>query len=186
VLTTDNAGGLWVGSTASGLYYRNVAGEWSVYNATNTWPTTPFNSVWFVQADDEGQLYVGSNGGVATAEIFTSVTAPVYAVVPTADTAYTAGTNSAGIQTMTVNTGVTGLTYFTVSVTPQISHSGKEAVVFTHLRDDEQLSMNVTKADFDLVTTAQAGFNVEAGDVIQAIIVDDLTNALDVNPVILQ
>ena len=34
--------------------------------------------------------------------------------------------------------------------------------------------------------TAQAGFNVQAGDVIKVYIVDELTNAEDRNPVILQ
>ncbi len=110
----------------------------------------------------------------------------VYTVTPVSDSAYTAGTTPSGIDTMTVNSGMTGFKYFAVNITPVIEHSGNEAVVFTLLRDSIQISINVTKADFDLVTTAQAGFNVQAGDVIKAYIVDDLTNAVDCNPVILQ
>ena len=59
-------------------------------------------------------------------------------------------------------------------------------MVFTHLRNGSQLQINSTKADFDVVDIAQAGFNVQAGDVIKVFIVDELTNAVDHNPVILQ
>ncbi|OPZ74265.1 MAG: hypothetical protein BWY80_00653 [Firmicutes bacterium ADurb.Bin456] len=87
---------------------------------------------------------------------------------------------------MTVNEGFTGFKYFTVSVTPVIPHEGKETAVFTHLRNGSQLELNATRADFDQVGTAQAGFNVKAGDVIKVFLVDQLTNAIDHNPVILQ
>ncbi|MDR9787918.1 MAG: hypothetical protein RJR37_11855 [Peptococcaceae bacterium MAG4] len=109
-----------------------------------------------------------------------------YTLTPEADAAYTAGKTPEGINFMTVNNGVTGFKYFTVGVTPVVSHDGKETVVFTHLRNGSQLGINATRADFDQVNTAQAGFNVKAGDVVKVYIVDELTNDLDHNPVILQ
>ncbi len=111
---------------------------------------------------------------------------PVYTVTPEADTAYTAGTTQDGINTMTVDAGVTGFKYFTVSITPVTSHSGKETVIFAHFRTGGQLGLNATRADFDQVNMALAGFNVQPGDVIKVYIVDDLTNATDFNPTILQ
>lgn len=111
---------------------------------------------------------------------------PVYTVTPEADAAYTAGTTQDGITTMTVNDDVTGFKYFTVHITQVVAHSGNETVVFAHFRNGKQLELNATRADFDQVTTAQAGFNVKPGDVIEAYIVDDLTNAIDFNPTVLQ
>ena len=111
---------------------------------------------------------------------------PVYTVAPVADDVYTIGTTPDGISTMTVNSGKAGFRYVTVSITPNVSGSGNETAVFTHTRNGSQLGINATVADFDQVNTAQAGFNVEAGDVIKVYIVDELTNAADRNPVILQ
>ncbi|MDD4237287.1 MAG: NosD domain-containing protein [Desulfotomaculaceae bacterium] len=111
---------------------------------------------------------------------------PVYTVTPEADAAYTAGTTQDGINTMTVKDGVTGFKYFAVSVTPVTSHNGNETVIFAHFRNGSQLGLNATRADFDQVEMAQAGFNVISGDVIKAYIVDDLTNAVNFNPTILQ
>ncbi|OPX86462.1 MAG: Alkaline phosphatase precursor [Pelotomaculum sp. PtaB.Bin104] len=111
---------------------------------------------------------------------------PVYILSPQPDSAYTAGTTQDGINTMTVNSGMAGFKYFTVCVTPVISHSGNETVVFVHFRNGIQLGLNATRADFDRVNTAQAGFNVQPGDMVKAYVVDDLTNTANVNPVILQ
>ncbi|MDD3652588.1 MAG: metallophosphoesterase family protein [Desulfotomaculaceae bacterium] len=111
---------------------------------------------------------------------------PVYSLSPQPDPSYAAGTTQNGINTMTVNAGMVGLKYFACSVTPVIPHSGNETLVFTHLRNGSQLGLNATRADFDQVSMAQAGFNVQQGDVIRAYIVDAMTNAVDVNPVILQ
>ncbi|TEB08063.1 Alkaline phosphatase precursor [Pelotomaculum schinkii] len=111
---------------------------------------------------------------------------PVYRLSSQPDPAYTAGTTPDGINTMTVDDGVTGFKYFAVSITPVISHSGNETVVFTHFRNGSQLALNATRADFDQVEIAQAGFNVQPGDVIKVYIVDNLTNDTGVNPVILQ
>ncbi|MDD4237284.1 MAG: metallophosphoesterase family protein [Desulfotomaculaceae bacterium] len=111
---------------------------------------------------------------------------PVYTLSPQPDPTYTAGTTQDGINTMTVNAGVTGFKYFTVNIAPVLSHSGNETVVFVHLRNGSQLGLNATRADFDQVNIAQTGFNVQQGDVIKAFIVNNLTNAVDINPVVFQ
>ncbi len=110
---------------------------------------------------------------------------PVYTVTPVTDAAYQIGSTD-GIATMTVNSGFSGMIYFAVQVAPITSHNGTEAVVFVHLRNGAQDCMNVTKADFDEVNIAQAGFNVQYGDVVKVYIVDDLTNDVNFNPTILQ
>ncbi len=112
---------------------------------------------------------------------------PVYTVDAVEDPdSYTAGTDQNGFTTMTVNAGVTGLKYFGVNVAPLRPHEGTEAVVFTHTRNNTQMTINVTKADLDIVSMAQAGFNVLAGDTVKTYVVDDLTNSTTVNPIILQ
>ena len=58
-------------------------------------------------------------------------------------------------------------------------------MVFVHLRGGLQSSINVTRAEFDLLDEAQAGFNVQFGDVVRVYIVDDLTNNVNFNPTIL-
>ncbi|MDH7574059.1 MAG: hypothetical protein QHH27_11060, partial [Clostridia bacterium] len=110
----------------------------------------------------------------------------VYTLTPVEDAAYQIGATADGIKTMTVKPGVSGLKYFGVQVTPVTSHEGRETVVFTHLRGATELELNATRADFDLVDTAQAGFNVLPGDVVKAFIVDNLTNDTQSNPVLLQ
>lgn len=111
---------------------------------------------------------------------------PIYLVTPASDKVYTAGATADGIRTMTVNSGFSGLKYFTVGISPVIPHDGNETVVFVHQRDGAQLGLNATRADFDLVQEASAGFNVLAGDVVKVFIVDELNNATDFNPTILQ
>jgi Icc-related predicted phosphoesterase len=112
---------------------------------------------------------------------------PRYTVIPDeTDPTYTPGSTEDGICTLTVNPGISGFNYLRVGITPRVSHSGEETVVFIHLRDNDQLGLNATRTDFDQVGTAQAGFNVKAGDVIKVYIVDTLTNTEDHNPVILQ
>jgi len=112
---------------------------------------------------------------------------PKYTVTPAADeSVYEVGATAEGFPVMTAKTGVTGLRYFGVQIAPVKAHEGREAVVFVHLRDDLQLSLNVTKADFDLVDEARSGFNVEPGDMVIVYIVDDLTNDTDINPILLQ
>ncbi|MGI6413028.1 MAG: fibronectin type III domain-containing protein [Syntrophomonadaceae bacterium] len=112
---------------------------------------------------------------------------PVYYVTAEqSNLVYTSASTPEGLITMTVNSGISGLKIFTVGITPEVPHDGEETVVFTHIRNGVQLQLNCTRADFDQVGIAQAGFNVEAGDVIRAYIVDELTNDLNQNPVILQ
>ena len=115
-----------------------------------------------------------------------STESPKYTLTPVADESVYEVGETGGIKIMTVKTGVTGLKYFGTQITPVVEHEEAEAVVFIHLRDDIQLSLNVTKADFDLVDEAQSGFNVEAGDIVKVFIVDDLTNDIDFNPTLLQ
>jgi uncharacterized repeat protein (TIGR02543 family) len=112
---------------------------------------------------------------------------PQYTVTPLVDeSVYAVGASADGIPAMTVITGVAGLKYFGAQIVPVIEHTGREAVVFVHLRSGLQLSINVTRADFDLMDEAQAGFNVQAGDIVRVYIVDDLTNDLGSNPIMLQ
>ena len=87
---------------------------------------------------------------------------------------------------MIVNPNQTGLKDFTVFIEPVVKNEGTETVVFTQFRDGVQLQLNTVTADFDLIKTAQAEFDVEDGDVIKAYIVDDFNNADDFNPTILQ
>ena len=111
---------------------------------------------------------------------------PQYTITPAEDETYSIGKTDDGISTMTVNTGVSGINYFSIEVTPVYPHEGLETAVFTHLRKGDQLSINAIRADFDTVQITQAGFNVKPGDVVKAYLVDELTNAEGVNPVILQ
>ncbi|TEB16969.1 Kappa-carrageenase precursor [Pelotomaculum sp. FP] len=129
-------------------------------------------------------------GGYAAATVTQTINEatdnPKYTVTPVEDESVYEVGETVGIKTMTVKAGVSGLKYFGTLITPVIEHGGEEAVAFTHLRDGVQLSLNVTKADFDLVGEAQSGFNVEAGDMVKVFIVDDLTNDVDHNPTLLQ
>ncbi|HBC92512.1 MAG TPA: hypothetical protein DCZ10_06300 [Pelotomaculum sp.] len=113
-------------------------------------------------------------------------TAPKYTVAPVEDEAVYEVGETGGIKIMTVKAGVSGLKYFGTQIAPVVEHEGQEAVVFTHLRDGVQLSLNITKADFDLVDEAQSGFNIQAGDMVKVFIVDDLTNDIGFNPILLQ
>lgn len=86
----------------------------------------------------------------------------------------------------TVKNGISGLKYFSVQITPVVPHNGLETVVFIHKRNGVQLNLNATRADFDQVNTVQTGFNVQSGDLVQAYIVDNLTNDINFNPTVLQ
>lgn len=109
-----------------------------------------------------------------------------YIVTPEADPAYTGGLTADGIVTLTVNSGVSGFTYFTVSVAPVTGHAGNEVLIFVHRRGGKQIGISTVKADFDAADLiAGASFNVRPGDVIKVYLVDDLTNDPGVNPVVL-
>lgn len=109
-----------------------------------------------------------------------------YQVIPTPDAIYTIGATEDGIKTMTVNDGQSGFKYFEVAIEPVKANEGTETAVFTHVRNDLQLGISASVADFDVVNKAKAGFNVNPGDVVKAYIVDQLTNDANQNPVVFQ
>ena len=113
---------------------------------------------------------------------------PLYAVTPIEDEVYTIGETEEGISKMTVKENIKGLKFFSVNIEPIVPHNGYETAVFTHLRDGAQLAIGAIRADFDLagIDFAQAGFNVEPGDVIKVYLVDELSNSVAHNPVFLQ
>ena len=102
------------------------------------------------------------------------------------NTDFTPGVTPEGIFTLTADSSISGFKDLRVRIASQAAHDGEETIIFAHFRNGSQLQINSTRADFDQVTTAQAGFNVAAGDVIKIYVVDELTNADDHNPVILQ
>ncbi len=161
----------------SGLSLNTETGEIS-----GTPDTAGSNQVTFTVEDENG------NSASKTINLYVNLTSGTgkYIVSPDSDSSYTNGTDGDGITAMTVKSGVTGFKYFTVNITPSETHSGDEVVVFVHLRNGVQLSINATSADFDSVSKAKAGFNVQAGDIIKAYVVDDLTNEQDFNPTLLQ
>lgn len=54
-----------------------------------------------------------------------------------------------------------------MQVQPVAGREGWEAVVFGYLRDGAQLGLSVARADFDRVKVAQAGFEVQPGDMVK-------------------
>lgn len=109
-----------------------------------------------------------------------------YVITPLLDTGYQIGNTGGELATMTVASGISGIKYFKVKVTPQKPHEGMETVVFVHMRNGVQLGMNVSRADFDQIDTAQAGFNVVPGDIVKVYVLDYLSNGADINPIVLQ
>lgn len=109
-----------------------------------------------------------------------------YTITPAGDPDYSTGATTQGIATMTVNSGVTGFKYFTVNVAVAQSHSGDEVVIFRQVRNGTQVAIVATRADFDRENSAVGSFNVSPGDVIEAYIVDDLSNNAGFNPSLLQ
>ncbi len=88
---------------------------------------------------------------------------------------------------LTLKQGVTGFKHFGATVKAAIGTLGQLEVVFTHLRNNAQQSLNSIQADFDAEKiNSKTGFNTEPGDVIKIYMVDELTNGTDRNPVILQ
>ena len=111
---------------------------------------------------------------------------PKYKLVVEEDNIYEIQETETGT-TLTVNEGVEGFKYFEVSVQPIKEHLGQETVVFTHLSEGRQVNLNSIKADFDMqeMKSVKSGFNVGPGDMIKIYIVDDLTNDIERNPIIL-
>ena len=165
-------------------------------NATDQTVTWTSDNEAVATVDNTGKVTaVGTGQAVITATTkdgsfsasctVTVATKPLYKLTPVEDDVYTIGTSD-GSSTMTVNAGKSGFKTFTVSVEPAISHKGNETVIFTHWRGGTELQLNATVADFDVANTAQAGFNVQPGDVIKVYIVDRLTNDSNINPVVFQ
>lgn len=101
-----------------------------------------------------------------------------YSVKPDVDAAYFAGLTGDGMfPTMTVNSGVTGFTYFSVAITAVTGHGGNEVCVFVQTRNGQQIGIMSYKGDFDSGASPAAGFNVKPGDVIEVYIVDSLSNS---------
>ncbi len=170
------------GVTVNGAPVAPVAGQYTVAEGSLT-----IDGGVFTTAGDYNIVVTATGYTSATVtQAITRQSYAVYTLTTTADTAYQSGINDDGIHIMTVNDSVSGMKYFGVQITPVQAHEELEAVVFTHQRNGVQLSLNVTKADFDQVNAAQAGFNVQSGDIVKVYIVDDLTNDVNSNPIILQ
>ena len=137
-------------------------------------------------SDKSGNVVISTDAANGQFSVPTTATEQAkYIISPIPDDKYTIGETD-GIATMTANAG-TGFTYFNTGVTPVVEHEGMESVVFIYQRNGAQYSMNVTKADFDLVSKATAGFNIAGNSsVVKVFIVDELTNDLNFNPTILQ
>jgi hypothetical protein len=108
-----------------------------------------------------------------------------YLIASDGNTAYTGSYTDEGIPTLTVNEGVSGFTYFRVNISAVTGHMGEEVCVFVHMRNGVQIGFSFNEADYDTVSRAGAGFNVQAGDVVEVYIVDALTNGLSDNPNVL-
>jgi len=100
-----------------------------------------------------------------------------YLIASDGDDAYTGSYTDDGIPTLTVNTGYTGFTYFSVDVSAVTGHTGTETCVFVQIRGGVQIAFCFLNADFDTVDKAGAGFNVKPGDIIEVYLVDNLSNS---------
>jgi uncharacterized repeat protein (TIGR02543 family) len=188
-VTFDKNGGDTEASPAA----RGVSQDGSI----DTLPTAPTKAGytfigWNTQPDGSGTAFTAATAVTGSITVYAQWTAKtgapigIYTIIIEEDAAFTPGETNEGILIMTVKDGVSGLRYFGINVTPFKEHPGEEVAVFVHQRNNIQVGINATKADFDVVNKAKAGFNVESGDVIKTYIVDDLTNAIDSNPNILQ
>ncbi len=162
--------------------------DYIVANTLNGAPIPESDKSWPLRLVGPAVTGSESLSQIERIELVSSIEKPVYIVTPEDDAAYTIGQTADGINTMTVNDGIVGLKYFTVSITPETPHSGNETAVFTHLRNETQLAISAIRADFDQVDvdSAQASFEVQPGDVIKVYLVDELNNSTGNNPVILQ
>ena len=183
--TDDEA---WRGAI-SGIAVNGTALSGGQYTV-NTGAISIDVAVFAAPGDYTVTVTAGGYADAAVTQTINEAATPVdnskYTVTPAADQSVYEVGETGGIIAMTVKTGVNGLKYFGTLITPVVEHEGKEAVVFVHLRGGLQLSINVTRADFDLLDEAQAGFNVQSGDVVRVYMVDDLTNDVGSNPTLLQ
>ncbi len=93
-----------------------------------------------------------------------------YIIQPDEDAAYTGGYTEDGIPMMTVNEGISGFKYFSVTIEPVSGHGGNEVCVFVHIRNGQQIGIMGFKADYDSGKSVEASFNVKEGDIIKAFI----------------
>lgn len=155
----------------------------------------------YVATEETGSNYqvVDIDGDVLTLTAFTAsgeliesytinkgLINPTYRIIAAVDVDYTIGATDDGISLLTIQSGVAKSKDFIVDIQPISAHLGSETIIFSHFRDGSQVGLNLVQNDFDAVSTAQAGFNVESGDLVKVFMVDDLTSALDYNPVVLQ
>ena len=190
-------------SIVDGAYSVTMAAEGGdgsfVWSATGLPSTLSLNSTTGVLSGtpvdgDEGTysvtITVTDGNGVTGDKSYTLVIHEgcgngAYLIVSDGDAAYTGSYTDDGIPTLTVNDGVSGFTYFRVYITTVTGHAGDEVCLFVHRRDGEQIGFCFNEADYDTVGKAGAAFNVQAGDVIEVYIVDELTNGAASNPNVL-
>ncbi|MEA1959906.1 MAG: Ig-like domain-containing protein [Bacillota bacterium] len=108
-----------------------------------------------------------------------------YLIASDSDSAYTDSYTNEGLLNLTVNEGVSGLTYFSVNVSAVTGHASSEVCLFVHVRNSVQVGIMAFKGDFESGGNPCAAFNVQTGDVIEVYIVDELTNDASSNPTVL-
>ena len=108
-----------------------------------------------------------------------------YVIETDGDGAYTGGYSNDGLLQLTVNSGVSGFTYFRANISTVTGHTGNEICVFIHIRNGAQKGFSFNEADYDTVHASGAAFNVQPGDVIEVYIVDALSNGAGTNPAVL-
>ena len=108
-----------------------------------------------------------------------------YVIETDGDGAYTGGYSDDGLLQLTVNSGVSGFTYFRANISTVTGHTGNEICVFIHIRNGAQKGFSFNEADYDTVHASGAAFNVQPGDVIEVYIVDALSNGAGTNPAVL-
>jgi hypothetical protein len=91
------------------------------------------------------------------------------------DSAYTSSTED-NLLMMTVNSGESGFMYFKVKISEVVGHEGDETVMFIQYRNDMKISISIFESDLATGDSVIAGFNVQAGDKIKVLIVDELSN----------
>ncbi|HOO27127.1 MAG TPA: Ig-like domain-containing protein, partial [Lachnospiraceae bacterium] len=165
------------------------SGNWSNSNRTYTVSYTALtnNTVYVISVSGFADI----SGNIMEADSTHSFTTVVmcgngaYLVESDGDSAYSAGYTDDGLLHLTVNSGVSGFTFFGVNISVQSGHSGSEVCLFVHTRNGVQRGIMACKGDFDTGGSPYAAFNVRAGDVIEVYFVDGLTNDAGVNPSVL-
>lgn len=65
VAAVDKNGGLWMGTSKSGVIYRSPDGKIQVYNSTNgAFSDNKWDNVYYINKDIDGNVWIGTNGGV--------------------------------------------------------------------------------------------------------------------------